>query len=130
MATLTAALAPSAPPSHRLPRPPHSPQGSHALLADFGFAICHRRRRAVTRLGTLQFMAPEVVLNDPDDKATHRAAVPRDVRLPYSDAVDVWALGVVAYECLTGTLPFPGTTDDEVVEAVLRRRPQYPGTLR
>ena len=114
---------------HRPTLPP-SPQGSHALLADFGFAICHRRRRALTRLGTLQFMAPEVVLNDPHDKATHRDAVPRGVRLPYSETVDVWALGVVAFECMTGALPFTGTTEDDVVDAVLRTRPQYPGTLR
>jgi serine/threonine-protein kinase len=31
---------------------------------------------------------------------------------------DLWALAVVAYECLTGRLPFGGTTVEEVVESI------------
>lgn len=40
---------------------------SHILLSDFGFAINVTKQRPVTRLGTLHFMAPELLLNDPGE---------------------------------------------------------------
>jgi serine/threonine protein kinase len=44
-------------------------------------------------LGTPYYMSPEQVLGKPIDATT-----------------DIWALGVVAYECLTGAVPFAGDT--------------------
>jgi serine/threonine protein kinase len=48
--------------------------------------------RTAGLLGTPGYMAPEQILNAPD----------LDLR------ADIWALGVVAFECLTGELPFVG----------------------
>jgi serine/threonine-protein kinase len=37
--------------------------------------------------------------------------------------VDVWALGVVVQECLTGQLPYPGGSDAEIIAAALTKEP-------
>jgi serine/threonine-protein kinase len=65
----------------------------NALLADFGIAKLVEETRQLTstgaRLGTALYMAPEQVLGHSLDGRT-----------------DIYALGVVLYEALTGTCPF------------------------
>ena len=95
-------------------------------LADFGFSMQRSRKRALTQLGTLQSMAPEVILCDamqPD--GPKRTQVPR-ARRPSYDAggADVWALGVMFWELLTGTVPFNGRNEDEVLQSI------YAGTFQ
>jgi serine/threonine-protein kinase len=55
-----------------------------------------------TILGTLHYMAPEQVEGREADARS-----------------DIWALGVVLYEMLTGTRPFPGDTPASVIGAIL-----------
>jgi hypothetical protein len=73
----------------------------HAILADFGIARAvstQTSQLTVTGMmpGTPAYMAPE---------------------LPTEEAGDVYALGVVAYEMLVGTLPRRGVTAKEIVAA-------------
>lgn len=56
--------------------------------------------------GTLSYMAPEVLQARPADGRS-----------------DVWALGVVLYEIVSGKLPFGGRTAFEATSAILRERP-------
>ena len=59
-------------------------------LADFGFAkILNEATRAKTMLGTPLFMAPEIFNRE-----------------EYAFSVDIWSLGVLAYELLVGIGPF------------------------
>jgi serine/threonine-protein kinase len=58
--------------------------------------------RTGTVLGTPLYMAPEQVRDSAD--VDHRA--------------DIWALGVVAFECLTGGLPYTGETLVELFERI------------
>ena len=78
-------------------------------LIDFGIARpLDRPMTGVTSIGSLHAMSPEQL---------------RGERLAPSS--DLFAVGVLLYECLTGTVPFPGTTPEEVAEA-LRRGPRPP----
>jgi TolB-like protein/Tfp pilus assembly protein PilF/predicted Ser/Thr protein kinase len=88
-----------------------------AVVLDFGLAkrlptdATQSRDPTITArdalAGTLSYMAPEVLLG--------RTA---DVRS------DVWALGVVLYELVTGNLPFRGQTHYETSSAILGDSPR------
>jgi serine/threonine protein kinase/tetratricopeptide (TPR) repeat protein len=56
--------------------------------------------------GTLSYLAPEVLSGQ-----------------PASERSDIWALGVLLYEMLSGRLPFEGRTGFEVSSAILRQEP-------
>ena len=45
-------------------------------------------------------------------------------KMDYTAKVDIWALGVMAHELLTGTVLFNGTTPD-VVRNNIFKSPQY-----
>jgi serine/threonine protein kinase len=57
-------------------------------------------------LGTLPYMSPEQTRGDIVDART-----------------DVWSLGVILYESLTGQRPFTGRSHSDVVAAILTRHP-------
>ena len=87
-----------------------------AALTDFGLA----RGPAFTVLtkpgqvmGTLDYIAPELISGS--------AATP---------ASDVYALGCVVYECLTGQAPFAGLRMFEIAVAHVEREPTNPCELR
>jgi eukaryotic-like serine/threonine-protein kinase len=66
-------------------------------------------------MGTAAYMAPE--------QAAGRV---RD----HGPAVDVWALGIILYECLTGRTPFQGEDREATLEGVRTREPERPSRLR
>ncbi len=80
-------------------------------LADFGIAatVQSAGRYTTGALGTAQYMAPE-----------QARAGPLDGR------ADLYALGCVAYECFTGTPPYPGT--DFAALLVAHAQQPVPGT--
>jgi serine/threonine protein kinase len=89
-----------------------------AKVGDFGLAkvLDHADRTVAGALvGTMPYMAPEQIRGD-------SASV--------GPATDVWALGVILYQLLTGCLPF-GTAEDPWLERkICNESPLAPRTLR
>tara|TARA_B100001540_G_scaffold217833_1_gene192418 strand:+ start:153 stop:1235 length:1083 start_codon:yes stop_codon:yes gene_type:complete len=86
----------------------------HCKLCDLGFTrkINPSYERCYTTCGTADYMAPEVTL-----------------RKGYAFAVDVWAVGVLLYELLTGKAPFAAKTDGERHQRIIRGDVRFPKTF-
>jgi hypothetical protein len=88
-------------------------------LADFGLARFDDESSDEThcgaQLGTPSYMAPEQIEGN-------RAKIGR--------RTDVYGLGVLLYELLTGQLPFDGQTRTDILTQVLLREPPRPRQIR
>ena len=95
-------------------------QNGHALVADFGIALAvqHAGGQRMTQtglsLGTPQYMSPEQAMGERTIDARS----------------DIYALGAVTYEMLTGEPPFTGATVQAIVARVLTEKPQSIRTVR
>jgi serine/threonine-protein kinase len=95
--------------------------GAHALVTDFGVAKAISAALPAVgmttsgmAIGTPQYMAPEQLAGDP--AADHR--------------VDIYALGLLAYELLAGEAPFKAPSPQETMAAQLTRAPEPIGRRR
>jgi tRNA A-37 threonylcarbamoyl transferase component Bud32 len=93
----------------------HGPEGTpgHCYLCDFGLIKQVDSEQVASALtvtdqfvGTIPYVAPEQIEGKPLDGRT-----------------DVYSLGCVVFHCLTGSVPFEGTNDVEVVFAHLGKPP-------
>jgi hypothetical protein len=89
------------------------------MVADFGLAKFLAADIELTqteqRPGTVPYMAPEQLTEPPG---------------PATAQTDVWSLGVMFYELLTGQRPFGGGSREAVTRAILHRQPPPPRTTR
>ncbi|MCG8605609.1 protein kinase [bacterium] len=79
-------------------------------IMDFGLAkLAHRSKMTVqgATLGTAAYMSPEQARGEVVD---HRA--------------DIWSLGVVLYEMISGQLPFKGEYEQAVIYSILNEEPE------
>jgi DNA-binding response OmpR family regulator len=78
-------------------------------VADFGLARTVQRTKALTQagyvIGTVSYMAPEQLLGGDLDART-----------------DLYAVGLVLFECLTGRLPFEAASPMAILAAVTERK--------
>lgn len=86
--------------------------GRHALLADFGIAMAPpstsgKRNTVGVALGTPAYMAPEQIAGEG----------------ALDQRTDIYSVGVLAYELMTGQPPFVGATRQEVFAGHLRNIP-------
>jgi TolB-like protein/Flp pilus assembly protein TadD/predicted Ser/Thr protein kinase len=91
-----------------------TPRG--AKILDFGVASVKGSPRLTstgTAIGTPLAMSPEQIKGQPPDNRS-----------------DLWSLGVMLYEALTGKSPFAGASFEAVMHAILNEQPKPPGTLR
>ncbi|TRX89202.1 hypothetical protein FHL15_009900 [Xylaria flabelliformis] len=94
---------------HRDIKPENILVGIHGeiKLSDFGWSVHAPSNRRTTYCGTLDYLPPEMINPKNSDNS-------------YDDKVDIWALGVLMYEFLTGEAPFedsPVLTTRRIVKA-------------
>ncbi|CAH8842311.1 unnamed protein product [Trichobilharzia szidati] len=84
-------------------------------LADFGFArFLQDGMMAVTMCGSPMYMAPEVLMCR-----------------KYDAVADIWSMGIIVYQCLTGKAPFYANTPEalkNIYEKTACLRPKIPVT--
>jgi serine/threonine protein kinase len=85
-------------------------KNNHIKILDFGLAklkgVSPLTKEAST-LGTVNYMSPEQAKGKEVDQRT-----------------DIWSLGVVLYEMLTGELPFKGDYEQAVIYSILNEQPE------
>ena len=80
--------------SHSGGKPCPQPQEIRLKIADFGFArFLQDGVMAATLCGSPMYMAPEVIMS-----------------LQYDAKADLWSLGTIVFQCLTGKAPFQAQT--------------------
>lgn len=86
---------------------------SKVLISDFGFASTRRSGDDVTMtaiVGTPEYIAPEVIM-----------------RQPYTCAVDNWALGIITFILLSGTMPFDDENKPELFKKIISQDYSFTG---
>jgi serine/threonine protein kinase len=82
-----------------------------AMLIDFGVAnwLGGEGESSHTLTGTTRYMSPEACK---DERVTM--------------ASDLWAFGILMYRTMTGSLPFEGKTEKEIMNAIISSPPKEP----
>lgn len=84
-------------------------------IGDYGlskFISCSRRSGHTESVGTFHYMAPEI------GKGV------------YGKEIDIYALGIILFEILTGTVPFEGESTQEIIMKHLTAEPNLDGVPR
>jgi calcium-dependent protein kinase len=82
----------------------------HVKLIDFDTATyCSVERQLRGSIGTAYYMAPEVLTKN------------------YNEKCDMWSCGVLLYIMLSGTPPFPGYSDKEILRNVSKAQYTFEG---
>jgi serine/threonine protein kinase len=90
------------------------PNSGDVKISDFGAAIIDNTERTqVSGVGSPAYMSPQQVKEMPLDHQT-----------------DIYSLGVVMYQLLTGQLPFQATTSYNIIYQIINSEPAKPSSLR
>lgn len=92
----------------------HPGHDSKILITDFGLSSCRKAgdNYMRTTCGTPEYIAPEILL-----------------RKPYTSQVDLWAMGVITYIMLSGTMPFDDENRTRLYRLILKAKYSYVGEV-
>lgn len=91
-------------------------QGQSPLVADFGLAVTEHEQETEPRrvLGTLRYMSPELAAGQ-----SHLV----------DGRTDIYSLGMVLYEMMTGRTAFIAESTDSLLEQITKRSPRPPRSI-
>ena len=81
-------------------------------VGDFGWSYYSPNELRKTFCGTLEYVAPEIIKGE-----------------FYDDCVDIWSVGVVVYEMLTGKTPFDKINQQNIFDKIKEGDIFYPNYL-
>ena len=92
----------------------HPGHDSKILITDFGLSASRRTGDIYmkTTCGTPEYIAPEIL-----------------ARKPYTCQVDMWAIGVITYILLSGTMPFDDENRTRLYRLILKVKYSYAGEV-
>ena len=93
----------------------HPGQESKILITDFGLSACRKAGEnymMLTTCGTPEYIGPEIL-----------------ARKPYTSQVDMWAVGVITYILLSGTMPFDDENKSRLYRLILKVKYSYAGEV-
>jgi|GEM_PF-2642928 len=91
-------------------------ESGRVVILDFGVAksTAHDFTHSLSILGTLGYMSPETLSDNESDESP-----------------DIWALGIVMYEMITGFNPFRRSSNEGMIRAICSERPaEIPSIIR
>ena len=81
---------------------------SKLKLIDFGTCkYITKNAKMVDRIGSAYYIAPEVITGNYDEKC------------------DVWSMGIILFIMLSGSPPFGGRNNGEIISSILMKEPRY-----
>lgn len=93
----------------------HPGHDSKIIITDFGLS-CSRKsgqnQLMRTTCGTPEYIAPEILM-----------------RKPYTNSVDLWAIGVITYILLSGTMPFDDDNKTRLYRSIIRAQYNFRGSF-
>jgi len=92
----------------------HPGHDSKIMITDFGLSATKKGTDNFMRTtcGTPEYIAPEII-----------------ARKPYTCQVDMWAVGVIAYILLSGTMPFDDENKTRLYRLILKAKYSYAGEV-
>ncbi|CAL2028110.1 unnamed protein product [Caenorhabditis brenneri] len=82
-------------------------------IGDFGWSVHAPSNKRQTMCGTMDYLPPEMVQG-----------------MAHSDAVDLWAIGVLCYEFLVGNPPFEHENQGDTYSAIKEAKFDYPDYVK
>lgn len=92
----------------------HPGHDSKIMITDFGLSATRKGpdNYMRTTCGTPEYIAPEIL-----------------ARKPYTNQVDLWAMGVIAYILLSGTMPFDDDNRTRLYRLILKSKYTFAGEV-
>lgn len=93
----------------------HPGHDSKIMITDFGLSATKKGPDNFMRTtcGTPEYIAPEII-----------------ARKPYTCNIDMWAIGVITYILLSGTMPFDDENKTRLYRLILKAKYSYAGEVR